>query len=259
MSKQYQIKVFCCAFLLLITLYVSSSAAVEIKGTVAAVEGQRAKIEYGSEYAPNVGDKVKIGYVDVDDEDGDYIRIKGSWEIVDVGRDYAWAEDKSGNPGTPENGHLAKIQSENPQKRTNLVQKKEKYSGTKVIESVAYAEELLRKEELLRREELLGAWLESTTEKLISTLIFMPNNSGSFQYSIGNDQIKEQFIWKLFPISVTEIKYLNIVEKVFATSVIEIKNLNEEEKVCSIEYFLYDKKIMITLIDGVIIKYVKEK
>ncbi len=58
---------------LIIIAFTTITFAVEIKGTVVAVEGQRAKIEYGPENAPRVGDRIRIG----DEIDGMFIPVAG--------------------------------------------------------------------------------------------------------------------------------------------------------------------------------------
>jgi len=90
--------------------------AAEIKGKVVEVEASRAKIAYESDFAPRAGDKVQIGF----EHGEDFIPVEGDWRIVKVTIDFLWAESKTADPGTPALNYLVVIQSDNPQKRSDL-------------------------------------------------------------------------------------------------------------------------------------------
>jgi TPR repeat protein len=124
--------------LFFLILLVSSASAMEIKGKVVEVKGSRAKIAYESDLVPREGDEVQIGQ----DLSGMFIPVEGDWKIVKITRDFAWAESKSADTGTPDAGYLAIIQSENPKKRSDLdslkKRKKEKVIGTGIADAEKY-------------------------------------------------------------------------------------------------------------------------
>ena len=101
------------------------AAGITIKGKVAEVRGSKVKITYSGEYAPNVGERVQIGF----EIGGEFIPVEGKWKIVEVESDFAWARAGGSGAGTPATDYLAVIRSSNPQKRASLappVKKKEK-------------------------------------------------------------------------------------------------------------------------------------
>ncbi|MFC1580142.1 SEL1-like repeat protein [Thermodesulfobacteriota bacterium] len=112
----------CWLMFLFFILLVSSASALEIKGTVAGMEGKRVKIAYRSEFAPQKGDDVRIGFKLGED----FLAVEGEWKIVKVTRNFVWAESKSADAGTPEPDYLAIIHSENPVKRSDLDTKDKK-------------------------------------------------------------------------------------------------------------------------------------
>ena len=101
--------------LFFLILLVSSASAMEIRGTVADMEGKRVKIAYQSEFAPQKGDDVQIGFKLGED----FLPVEGEWKIVKVTRDFAGAESESADAGTPEPEYLVIIQSENPVKKVD--------------------------------------------------------------------------------------------------------------------------------------------
>ena len=102
---------------LLILFFTLPALATEIKGKVVDVENSRAKIAYESDFAPREGDKVQIGF----ELGEDFIPVEGEWRIVKVTLDFLWAESKTTDSGTPALNYLAVIQSDNPQKRSDLI------------------------------------------------------------------------------------------------------------------------------------------
>lgn len=101
--------------------FLATSPWVSIKGKVVEVEGSRIKITYESNLAPTEGDKVELA----DEIPGaGVIPVEGTWKIVEVSRDFAWAEAEGG-AGTPAPDYLAIILSPHPRKRSDLVAKDE--------------------------------------------------------------------------------------------------------------------------------------
>ncbi len=135
--------------LVIVLAFVHLSYAKEIKGKVVGVEGKRAKIEYQSEFAPQKGDDMQIGFKLGED----FASVEGEWKIVKVTSDFAWAESESADAGAPEPEYLVIIQSEDPIKRSEIVsddqrlyQNAEKYErGDGVKKDIAKAIELYRK------------------------------------------------------------------------------------------------------------------
>jgi hypothetical protein len=101
--------------LVIVLTFVHLSYAKEIKGKVVGVEGKKAKIAYQSEFAPQKGDDVQIGFKLGED----FLPVEGEWKIVKVSSDFAWAESESADAGTPEPEYLVIIQSENPVKNAD--------------------------------------------------------------------------------------------------------------------------------------------
>lgn len=101
--------------------FLAMSPSIEIKGRVVAVEGSRVKITYESDFAPSTGDEVAFGF-EIPGEG--VIPVEGTWKIVEVTGDYAWAEGE-GAVGTLAPDYLAVILSPHPQKRSDIAAKDE--------------------------------------------------------------------------------------------------------------------------------------
>lgn len=90
--------------------FTQASLATEIRGAVVEVQGSQVKIEYKSEFSPRPGDNVRIGIMFGED----FIPVEGDWKIFSVSHDFAWAESKNTDRGTPDRGYIAIILAEKP-------------------------------------------------------------------------------------------------------------------------------------------------
>lgn len=96
--------------------------AATIEGKVVEVQGNKVKIKYEGEFAPNAGDPCEIGFELGDD----FAVVEGQWKIVEVGPDFAWAQVGGSGAGTPAPDYIVKISSPNPRERSALVKPEKK-------------------------------------------------------------------------------------------------------------------------------------
>lgn len=87
-----------------------------LQGKVAGIQGDKIKITYEGNYAPNVADPAEIGFKLGED----FIPVEGEWKIVEVSPEFALAKAEGSRVGTPAIDYLVIIHSKNPILRANL-------------------------------------------------------------------------------------------------------------------------------------------
>lgn len=107
--------IFLGGFLLIFSVSLTA-AGMTIEGKVMEVQGGRAKIAYGGEYAPSIGDPCELGF----EIAGDFALLEGRWKVVETGPDFIWVQSEGPSAGAPAPDYIAKISSPNPQKRSAL-------------------------------------------------------------------------------------------------------------------------------------------
>ena len=105
------LSVFACIVFLLPTA-LSFAAETKIEGMILESAGDRVKIEYQSDYMPNIGDPVEIGFK----AKSEFIPLKGQWKIVKADSQFVWAKAQ-GRTEEPPVDYLAIIHSSNPRKK----------------------------------------------------------------------------------------------------------------------------------------------